>query len=77
VARHRVLAISKTSAAVIPVTGAVASRRDLPIHLTDAAQAWFAANERAVVNGQYKLRQISKVTVTLPAPAAAKQARAS
>jgi multidrug efflux system membrane fusion protein len=33
--------------------------------------------ERVVVNGQYKLRQNSKVTVTLPAPAVAKQARAS
>jgi membrane fusion protein, multidrug efflux system len=36
-----------------------------------------AEGERVVVNGQYKLRQNSKVTVTLPAPAVAKQARAS
>jgi membrane fusion protein, multidrug efflux system len=32
--------------------------------------------ERVVVSGQYKLRQNSKVTVTLPAPAVAKQALA-
>jgi multidrug efflux system membrane fusion protein len=36
-----------------------------------------AEGERVVVNGQYKLRQNSKVTVTLPTPAVAKQARAS
>jgi multidrug efflux system membrane fusion protein len=36
-----------------------------------------SAGERVVVNGQYKLRQNSKVTITLPAPAVAKQARAS
>jgi membrane fusion protein, multidrug efflux system len=36
-----------------------------------------AAGERVVVNGQYKLRQKAKVTVTQPAPAAAKQAQAS
>jgi membrane fusion protein, multidrug efflux system len=33
--------------------------------------------ERVVVNGQYKLRQNSKVTVTSPAPVIAKHARAS
>jgi membrane fusion protein, multidrug efflux system len=33
--------------------------------------------ERVVVNGQYKLRQNSKVTVTSPAPVVAKHARAS
>jgi membrane fusion protein, multidrug efflux system len=33
--------------------------------------------ERVVVNGQYKLRLNSKVTVTLPAPAVGKEARAS
>jgi membrane fusion protein, multidrug efflux system len=32
--------------------------------------------DRVVVNGQYKLRQNSKVALTLPAPAAAKQATA-
>jgi membrane fusion protein, multidrug efflux system len=32
--------------------------------------------DRVVVNGQYKLRQNSKVTFTLPAPAVAKQAAA-
>jgi hypothetical protein len=32
--------------------------------------------ERVVVSGQYKLRQNSKVTVTSPAPAVAKQALA-
>jgi hypothetical protein len=32
--------------------------------------------DRVVVNGQYKLRQNSKVTLTLPAPAVAKQATA-
>jgi multidrug efflux system membrane fusion protein len=36
-----------------------------------------AEGERVVVNGQYKLRQNSKVTVTIPTPAVAKQARAS
>jgi multidrug efflux system membrane fusion protein len=36
-----------------------------------------AAGERVVVNGQYKLRQKAKVTVTSPAPAVAKQAHAS
>jgi multidrug efflux system membrane fusion protein len=36
-----------------------------------------AAGERVVVNGQYKLRQKAKVTVTQPAPVAAKQAQAS
>jgi len=37
-----------------------------------------AEGERVVVNGQYKLRQKSKVTVTSPeAPAVAKQAQAS
>jgi multidrug efflux system membrane fusion protein len=36
-----------------------------------------AAGERVVVNGQYKLRQKAKVTVTQPAPAVAKQAQAS
>jgi multidrug efflux system membrane fusion protein len=36
-----------------------------------------AAGERVVVNGQYKLRQKAKVTVTSPAPAVAKQAQAS
>jgi hypothetical protein len=36
-----------------------------------------AEGERVVVNGQYKLRQNSKVTLTLPAPAVAKQAQAS
>jgi membrane fusion protein, multidrug efflux system len=36
-----------------------------------------AAGERVVVNGQYKLRQKAKVTVTSPAPAIAKQAQAS
>ena len=30
--------------------------------------------DRVVVSGQYKLRQNSKVTVTSPAPAVAKQA---
>ena len=32
--------------------------------------------DRVVVNGQYKLRQNAKVTLTLPAPAVAKQATA-
>jgi multidrug efflux system membrane fusion protein len=32
--------------------------------------------DRVVVNGQHKLRQNSKVTLTLPAPAVAKQALA-
>jgi membrane fusion protein, multidrug efflux system len=36
-----------------------------------------AEGERVVVNGQYKLRQNSKVTVTIPTPVVAKQARAS
>ena len=36
-----------------------------------------AAGERVVVNGQYKLRQKAKVTVTQPPPAVAKQAQAS
>ena len=36
-----------------------------------------AAGERVVVNGQYKLRQKAKVTVTQPAPPVAKQAQAS
>jgi membrane fusion protein, multidrug efflux system len=36
-----------------------------------------SAGERVVVNGQYKLRPNSKVTVTMPEPVAAKQARAS
>ena len=36
-----------------------------------------AAGERVVVNGQYKLRQNAKVTVTAPTPAVAKQAQAS
>jgi multidrug efflux system membrane fusion protein len=36
-----------------------------------------AAGDRVVVNGQYKLRQNAKVTVTSPAPAVAKQARSS
>jgi multidrug efflux system membrane fusion protein len=36
-----------------------------------------AEGERVVVNGQYKLRQKAKVTVTQPAPAVAKQAQAS
>jgi hypothetical protein len=74
VARHRVLVISaiivalggapervsKTSAAAVPVTGALASKQDLPIYLTrlGAVQASFAEGER--------------VTVTLPTPAVAK-----
>jgi membrane fusion protein, multidrug efflux system len=33
--------------------------------------------ERVVINGQYKLRPSSKVTVTMPQPVVAKQARAS
>ncbi len=33
--------------------------------------------ERVVINGQYKLRQNAKVTVTTPAPVVAKQAQAS
>jgi membrane fusion protein, multidrug efflux system len=33
--------------------------------------------ERVVINGQYKLRPSSKVTVTMPEPVVAKQARAS
>jgi membrane fusion protein, multidrug efflux system len=33
--------------------------------------------DRVVVNGQYKLRPNSKVTVTMPSPVVAKQARAS
>jgi len=36
-----------------------------------------AEGERVVINGQYKLRQNSKVTVTIPTPVVAKQARAS
>jgi membrane fusion protein, multidrug efflux system len=35
------------------------------------------AERRVVVNGQYKLRQNAKVTVTSPAPVVAKQAQAS
>jgi hypothetical protein len=71
--------VSKTSAGAVPLTGAVASKQDLPIYLTGlgAVQASFTEGERVVVNGQYKLRQNSKVTVTLPAPAVAKQAQAS
>jgi hypothetical protein len=37
----------------------------------------FAEGERIVFNAQYKLRQNSKVTLALPAPVVAKQARAS
>jgi hypothetical protein len=82
VARHRVLVISATSktlAAAVLVTGAVASEQDLPIYLTglSAVQASFAEGERVVVNSQYKLRQNSKVTVTLPAQAVGNEARAS
>ena len=36
-----------------------------------------AESERVVVNGQYKLRQNVRVTVTSPAPVVAKQAQAS
>jgi hypothetical protein len=36
-----------------------------------------AEGERVVVTGQYKLRQSSKVTVTLPAQAVGNEARAS
>jgi hypothetical protein len=36
----------------------------------------FTEGERVFVNGQYKLRQKSKVTLTLPAPAVAKKATA-
>jgi hypothetical protein len=63
-------------AAAVPVTGAVASKQDLPLYPTGlgAVQASFAEGERVVVNGQYELRRKSKVTVTLPAPAVAKQA---
>jgi multidrug efflux system membrane fusion protein len=39
--------------------------------------AGLSEGERVVVNGQYKLRQNSKVTVTSPAPVVAKHARAS
>jgi len=52
-----------------------------PADLTErlgGALASFAEGERVVVDGQYKLRQKSKVTVTSPeAPAVAKQAQAS
>jgi hypothetical protein len=71
--------VSKTSAPAVPVTGAVSSTQDRPIHLTepDAGQASFAEGERVLVNGQYKLRQNPKVTVTSPAPVVAKQGQAS
>jgi hypothetical protein len=71
--------VSRTLAAAVPVTGAVASKQDLPLYPTGlgAVQASFAECERVVVNGQYELRRKSKVTVTLPAPAVAKQARSS
>jgi hypothetical protein len=61
--------VSKTLAAAVPVTGAVASKQDLPLYPTGlgAVQASFAEGER-------ELRRKSKVTVTLPAPAVAKQA---
>src|SRR5262249_44572739 len=36
-----------------------------------------AEGDRVVTNGHYKLRQNAKVTITSPAPAAAKQARSS
>jgi hypothetical protein len=93
VARHRILVISaiivapasatelvsKTSAGAVPVTGAVASQQDPPIYVTEfsVVQASFVEGERVVVNGQYKLRQNAKATVTLPTPAVAKQAQAS
>jgi hypothetical protein len=35
------------------------------------------AHPNVVVNGQYKLRQNTKVTVTLPTPVVAKQVQAS
>ena len=92
-ARHRVLIISaiivalasapelvsKTWAAAVPVTGAVASQQDLPIYLTgpSAVQASFAEGGYVVVNGQRKARQNAKGTMTLPTPAVARQARAS
>jgi hypothetical protein len=71
--------MSKTSAAAVPVTSAVASNQDLPIYLTGlgAVQASFAEGERVVVNGQYKLRQSTKMRVNVPTPAVAKQAQAS
>jgi len=71
--------VSKTSAAAVPLTGAVSSTQDLPIRLTklDAGQASFAEGEHVLVNGQYKLRQNAKVMVTSPAPEVAKQAQAS
>jgi hypothetical protein len=71
--------VSKTSAAAVPLTGAVSSIQDLPIRLTelDAGQASFAERERVLVNGQYKLRQNAKVMVTSPAPVVAKQGQAS
>jgi hypothetical protein len=71
--------VSKASAAAVPVTDAVSSTQDLPIHLTelDAGQASFAEGERVLVNGQYKLGQNAKVTVTSPAPAVAKQGQAT
>jgi hypothetical protein len=81
VARHRILVISaifdlfasKTSAAAVPMTCAVASQQDLTIYLTGlgAVRASFAEGE----NGRYKLRQNAKVTT--PAPVVAKQAQAS
>jgi hypothetical protein len=92
VALHRVLVISaiiaalsglervsKTLAAAVPVTGAAASERNLLLYPTGlgAVQASFAEGERIVVNGPYELRPKPKVTVTLPAPAVAKQARSS
>jgi hypothetical protein len=59
------------------VTGAVASKQDLPIYLPGAGQASFAEGGRVVANGQYKLRRRAKVTVTSPEPPVAKQAQAS
>jgi hypothetical protein len=91
VARHRILVISATivalagapervsSVAAVPMTGAVASKQDLPIYLIGlgAVQASFAEGKRVVVNGQYELRPNANVTVSLPASAVAKQARSS
>jgi hypothetical protein len=90
VARHRALVISaiivalagvselvsKTSAAAVSAIGAVASQQDLLIYLSglSAVRASFAGGERVVVDGRYKLRQKSEVTVTLPTPAFARRA---
>ena len=88
-ARHRILFIaiivalaggpervSKTSAPAVPVTGAVSSKQ-YPLIGLGAVRASFAEGEGVVVNGQHRLRQDAKVTVTSPGPMVARQAKDS